>query len=340
MSNPSLGIPSESSRQPDIISTKGKIKTLSSWALDNKDPNEYLGLNSNNHNSCVSNMPDEELDFSPDNCVFDRTFITNMASRCLHNFTKTQISSDSTQQDSPDVAVQAAFLNNMTFTSTSSRLEEFDKRIFCLDLRSTLHNKGWPEVSLVPIHPTLMREQEYGPSFLYLHFSLNQASNTILAKWKLDAQEEITNQLRLSRDINESIEKKRNVVSSLRHFCYLVKGSKLCIWEMKVQIKPQKIPSSTTAKSSIYFKSSKDEKIPSSSSTISSAPRLFEGEPKRSGQLELFRLPCDLACESRDFGASTFITELICDDSVKLIGPLRSGVKSSMEQNMCRVFVV
>jgi len=182
VSNPSLGIPSESSRQPDIISTKGKIKTLSSWALDNKDPNEYLGLNSNNHNSCVSNMPDEELDFSPDNCVFDRTFITNMASRCLHNFTKTQISSDSTQQDSPDVAVQAAFLNNMTFTSTSSRLEEFDKRIFCLDLRSTLHNKGWPEVSLVPIHPTLMREQEYGPSFLYLHFSLNQASNTILAK--------------------------------------------------------------------------------------------------------------------------------------------------------------
>ena len=182
VSNPSLGIPSQSSRQPDINSTKGKIKTLSSWALDNKDPNEYLGLNSNNHNSCVSNMPDEELDFSPDNCVFDRTFITNMASRCLHNFTKTQISSDSTQQDSPDVAVQAAFLNNMTFTSTSSRLEEFDKRIFCLDLRSTLHNKGWPEVSLVPIHPTLMREQEYGPSFLYLHFSLNQASNTILAK--------------------------------------------------------------------------------------------------------------------------------------------------------------
>lgn len=294
MSNPSLGIPSQSSRQPDINSTKGKIKTLSSWALDNKDPNEYLEMNSNNHNSCVSNMPDEELDFSPDNCLFGyRTVITNVALRCLHNFTKTQISSDSTQQDSPDVAVQAAFLNVMTFISTSSHSEGFDKRIFSLDLRSTLYNKGWPEVSLVPIHPTLMREQVYGPSFLHLHFSLNQASNTILAKWKLDAQEELTNQLRLSRDINESIEEKRNVASRLRHFCYLVEGSKLSIWEMKIQIKPQTIPSSTTAKTSIYSKSS-------SSSTVSSAPRPFQEEPKRSYQPEPFRLPCDLPCESRE----------------------------------------
>jgi len=135
------------------------------------------------------------------------------------------------------------------------------------------------------IPSVLMGKQRCGPSFLYLLFYRNRASSTALAKWKLDAQEEVTNQLRLSRE-GDSIGKRRNVVSRLRYFCYLVEGSKLVVWEMKVEIKPPKTLNSTTLKVSSGSTTSENKQIPCSSSTSprGGLPEKLPIPPTPSGQ--------------------------------------------------------
>lgn len=308
--NPSDGVSSEPSRRCDIIPPNKKIIILSSSNSWNKDPNEYLELSSINHPR-PTNMHNEELDTSSPNWKLmfrHQTFITDVALKYLQNPTRTQTPSDRSQQEDRSAEIQAKFLKNLRFISTPSSSKDFQKYIFSLDLTITLRNKGWPGGSLVHIPFTLMKAPQHGPSFLHLLFSLNQTSSTLLTNWMLSAQEELTNQLRLSRD-EQSSEERREAASGMKHFCYLVKGPKIDIWEMKIKIKSRKTSSSTTSQSSIYNNlASKTEQNPSSSSTIS-ANRLLEREPMRASHQEPLRLPCGLLCECQKLWSFDLLKE-------------------------------
>lgn len=283
---PSFEITSKPPRQPDMLLTQGSIKRLPSWVSNDKDPDDYLEIKSIIGNPQFSYMPEFEHKISPfTSCSrFCHMFIINLLHRrpealgCLQESTKTQTSSDSTQQENSDVAAQSAVLRTLDFISTASHSEEAEEHIFSLELQNTLGNMGWPQFALSLIPSTLMGKQRCGPSFLHLLFSHNRASSTVLANWKSDAQREFTNQLRLSR-VGDSIEKKRNVVSGLKHFCYLIEDSDLFIWEMEVEIKPPKTLKSTTTTVSSGSMSSEKKQVPSSSST-SSGRRPLQQDPK------------------------------------------------------------
>lgn len=307
MIDPSLVISSELSRQPDIFPTQGSIKTMPSWTSKDVNLDEYLEIKSIIGNPQFSTMPDKEHETSP--YTSGDRFYYMFVNHLLHRrFTalnglraKTQISSDSTQQGNVDVAAQPEILRVFDFISTCTRggSGEPEKEIFTLEIENTLYNKGWPLFAIMSIPSVLMGKQRCGPSFLYLLLFRNRASSTALAKWKSDAQEEFTNQLRLSRN-GFSDQERRNMVSRLRHFCYLVEGSKLVIWEMKVEVKPPETLNPTTSRVSSGSTTSENEQIPSSSSTSPRVglPEKLPTRPTPPGQT--FHLPCDLPCKSRE----------------------------------------
>jgi hypothetical protein len=144
--------------------------------------------------------------------------------------TETQDTSISTQLHRP----QLPSLSQLDFITTVDRSKGFDKDVFNVDVRKTLCNMGHFPRLATTIPSTVISENQHGPSYLYL-LCCDQASTNIAKSWMVDAQKELTKQLRLHR-INLAVEERPEVVSNLRHFCYLLKDSRLEVKELKIGI--------------------------------------------------------------------------------------------------------
>jgi len=125
-------------------------------------------------------------------------------------------------------------LSQLDFITTVDRSKGFDKHVFNVDVRKTLCNMGHFPRLATAIPSTVISENQHGPSHLYL-LCCDQASTNIAKIWMVDAQKELTKQFRLHR-INLAVEERPEMVSKIRHFCYLLKDSRLEVKELKIGI--------------------------------------------------------------------------------------------------------
>lgn len=167
---------------------------------------------------------------------------------CLRDSTKTQGSQVNTQQD-PDAPVLPD-LSHLDFISKPNCSEGFNECSFSLDVRNTLSNmKQWPSIATTVIPSTVISETRIGPTFLHLHCQ-QQASANISMKWQVHAHDELVKQLRLHR-VGLTVDERLTLASTLRHFGYLMTGSKLELWQMKVRTKYLRDPNSNTSTSTM-----------------------------------------------------------------------------------------
>jgi len=292
-------MPTVTSKRPRLCSqlSNPNVKVLPTYTPP-ESLDEHLEVKPTTGNPQYTHILDEDHEtkhYKLDNNPFHYKLTTALlayrpeAKGCLGNSTETQDTSISTRHDPQ----RSPSLSHLDFTSTRDPSKEFVECIFYLDVRNTLSNMGHLRSTTIP--STVIGKNRPGPSFLYLLCS-DQDSTNIAENWMADAQEELTKQLRI-QPVDLVVEERLNVMSRLRHFCYLMKNSQLEVCEMKIRICHARGLGSTASTAS--SKISQNEKNPSNKPCSSSVtPQIgFSVPPKRPRQMKT--LPRDLPCECR-----------------------------------------